>query len=143
MSAADTLSVMNELLRILYRSLPVYLHDAQPWHDGKNERAANVVAGIAQAQQELAQRVADFILVGGGQPEPGVYPVEFSTANWHFVALQFLLRPLAAHQAQDVRRIEACVARLAHDREARALAEEALGLAKGHLEVLQELAVSN
>jgi hypothetical protein len=136
---ADTLSVLNELLAMLYRSLPIYLHDAQPWHDRKCERAAQVVADIAAAQKELALRIARFILDSGGEPEPGVYPVEFSTANWHFVALDYLLRPLVEHQSQLVRRIESCVARLSADRPARALAEEALGLAKGHLEVLQEL----
>ena len=31
MTNADTLTVMNRLLAILYRSLPLYLHDAQPW----------------------------------------------------------------------------------------------------------------
>ena len=35
MSQAETLSVMNRLLAILYRSLPLYLDDAQPWRFGE------------------------------------------------------------------------------------------------------------
>src|SRR5688572_9156935 len=116
MIAADILSVMNELLAMLYRSLPVYLHDAQPWHDRNCERAARAVADIAAAHRDLAERIAEFILDSGGEPEPGVYPVEFSAANWHFVSLKYLLQPLVDHQAQLVRRIESCVARLATDR---------------------------
>ena len=70
---------------------------------------------------------------------PHFTPQEFSDANWHFVSLQFLLRPLLEHQASDVSRIENCVAQLAGDREAREIAEEALGSARAHLELLEGL----
>jgi hypothetical protein len=139
MSAAETLNVLNDLLAIVYRSLPMYLHDAQPWHARGKGRAADVLSGIVADQRSMAQRIANFILDRGGEPEAGVYPEEFSTANWHFVALDFLLQPLVDHQRRDVDRIALRVSRLSADREARALAEEVLGLAKGHLELLEEL----
>jgi hypothetical protein len=140
MSQAETLSVMNRLLAILYRSLPMYVHDAQPWQGKGDERAAEVLALITENQRKLAERVAEFILDHGGQPNPGDYPTEFSDANWHFVGLDYLLRPLIEHQRIDVERIARCVAELHDDRAARVLAEEALGEAKAHLESLEELA---
>lgn len=142
MSQAETLSVMNRLLAILYRALPLYLHDAQPWR-GKNqhdERAAKALALIVDEQRGLSQRVADFILENGGEPSPGAYPLEFSDANWHFVGLEYLLQPLIEHQQMDIERIARCVADLHDDRTARVLAEEALGVARAHLETLEELA---
>ncbi len=139
MSQADALGVLNELLAMVYRSLPMYLHDAQPWHSRAQDQAANVLQRIVNAQQETAMQIAGLILDRGGQPHAGVYPTEFSSANWHFVSLQFLLRPLLEHQARDVARIENCVAQLAGDREAREIAEEALGSARAHLELLEGL----
>ena len=139
MSQADALGVLNELLAILHRSLPMYLHEAQPWHNRAQDRAANVLQGIVSALQASAQQIAGLILDRGGQPYAGVYPQEFRDANWHFVSLQFLLRPLLEHQTCDVSRIETCVAQLAGDREAHAIAEEALGSARAHLELLEDL----
>jgi hypothetical protein len=140
MTQAETLTIMNRLLAILYRSLPIYLHDAQPWQGKGDERAANVLALIVAEQRSLASRVAEWILDHGGEPEPGDYPLAFSDANWHFVGLAYLLRPLIEHQQIDIERIARCVAELHADRTARVLAEEALGVAKAHLESLEELA---
>jgi hypothetical protein len=140
MTQAETLTVMNRLLAILYRSLPLYLHDAQPWQGKGDERAASVLALIVEEQRSLAGRVAEWILDHGGQPDPGDYPLEFSDANWHFVGLDYLLHPLIEHQQVDIERIARCVAELQGDRTARVLAEEALGAAKAHLESLEELA---
>src|SRR5262245_45740267 len=104
MSQAETLSVMNRLLAILYRSLPLYLHDAQPWHGKRqeDERAAKVLNLIVAEQRSLSEHVAEFILDHGGEPNPGAYPLEFSDANWHFVGLEYLLHPLIQHQKIDI-----------------------------------------
>jgi hypothetical protein len=142
MTPEVSLDVMNRLLAILYRSLPMYLHDAQPWEGKGDERAAAVLSLIVEEQRKLAERVAEYILDHGGQPDPGDYPVEFSDANWHFVSLDYLLRPLVEHQRVDVERIARCVAELHDDRAARVLAEETLGAAKAHLESLEELAAA-
>jgi hypothetical protein len=140
MTPEVSIDVMNRLLAILYRSLPMYLHDAQPWQGKGDERAANVLALIVEEQRKEAERVAEFILDHGGRPDPGDYPLEFSDANWHFVGLDYLLRPLIEHQRIDVERIARCVADLHDNRSARVLAEEALGAAKAHLDLLEELA---
>src|ERR1051325_8406948 len=106
MSQTETLSVMNRLLAILYRSLPLYLHDAQPWRgkSQRDDRAAKVLALIVEEQQNLSSQVAEFILDHGGEPNPGAYPLEFSDANWHFVGLEYLLYPLIEHQQIDIER---------------------------------------
>lgn len=139
MSPTDAVNVLNRLLAIVYRSLPMFLHDAQPWHSQRDERANQVLGLIIDEQWKLSQRIAQAVLDRGAQPEPGDYPLEFSDANWHFVGLDFLLWPLVEHQRVDVERIARCVGELQHDRAAKALAEEALGAAKAHLESLEEL----
>jgi len=90
-------------------------------------------------QQAMSRRIAEFILDRGGQPEPGVYPLEFSDANLHFVSLAYLLQDLVRHQAADIERITRLVGELNSDASARTLAEEALGAARAHLDSLEAL----
>ncbi len=61
----------------------------------------------------------------------------------HDLSLDYLLTEMAYYQKQDIAAIERCVADLAGDPEARALAEEALGNARGHLASLEELLGAN
>ena len=61
----------------------------------------------------------------------------------HDLSLDYLLGKLAFYQKQDIAAIEQCVPDLAGDPQGRALAEEALGTARGHLESLEELLAAN
>ena len=84
-----------------------------------------------------AERVADAIVQCGGQPDPGRFPTEFAAKN--DLSIEFLLREVVADQERDVAAIAACVGRLGGASALHALAEEILGNAKGHLDILQEL----
>ena len=136
MNDAHSIEVLNRLLAIQYRSLPMYLIDARP-ESGAGERAAAVLAAIVTAQQNLTGRIAELILDRRGSIEPGEYPMEFT--NTHLVALDFLVTEIIHYQRQDVRAIERCSLELADDPAGRALAEESLGTARAHLEMLEEL----
>jgi hypothetical protein len=128
---------LNRLLTTLHRSLPMYLTYACPWTHRGDERAVTALKSIVENQKELAGRVAQFILSRHETIEMGEYPIEF--LDTHDLSLDYLLTRLVEFQKRDVAAIERCVAELQKDRQAAALAEEALGAARGHLETLEEL----
>ncbi|MDE0819124.1 MAG: hypothetical protein OSA92_15815, partial [Pirellulaceae bacterium] len=57
----------------------------------------------------------------------------------HDTSLDYLLRLLVRAQGDDILLIEKCVASLDEHTVERALAEEALGSAQGHLELFEDL----
>lgn len=136
-----TIDVLNELLRVQYRSLPMFLAGAEPWTREGDERAATALSNIVADQQAMVQRLGEAILDRGGQVDTGNFPIEY--AELHFLALDYLLKELVARQHNDVAAVERCAARLTTDRAARTLAEEVLGQERAHLETLQSLLASS
>jgi hypothetical protein len=137
MSDANTIDVLNRLLAIEYRSLPIYLTDATPWTHPGDEKAAETLGHIVADQQDMARRIAALITERGARIENSVFPTEFTDMN--LLSLDFLLGEIVGRQRRNVATIERIVAALAHDREARELAEEVLGSERAHLEALEEL----
>ena len=133
----DPLDVLNRLFVVVYRSLPMYLADAQPWTHPGDDQASRVLGAIVTDARHYAGRIAELILRQRGRVEMGEFPMEFTDLN--LLSLDYLLQELVRCQKGDIAAIERCVAELAGDREARALAEEVLGNARGHLESLAEL----
>ena len=129
--------ILNRLLTILYRSLPMYLTYATPWVHRGEAKATEALKHIAADQQQMAQRIGQYILEHHGPIEMGEYPVDF--LDMHDLALDYLLSRLVECQKRDLADIEVCAGQLKHERQAAALAEEALGAARGYLESLEEL----
>ncbi len=78
------------------------------------------------------------MLVEEGRPaDPGPFPMEFTSVN--FLSLDYLIRRAIGYQTADVGALAQCAQQLHLAPAAKAVAEEALGLAKGHLETLQEI----
>jgi hypothetical protein len=96
-----------------------------------------VVHDIANDQEQMVGRLATEIQDREGQVTSTAFPMEFT--DTHFLALDYLLKELIAYQKRDIRAIEECVEALASDPAAQALALEALGAAKAHLEALEDL----
>jgi hypothetical protein len=138
MSHAGNYDALNRLLTVLYRSLPMYLAYASPWTHRGDERAVETLQQIGDDQRQLSTRIAQHIMDHYGPIELGDYPLDFP--DTHDLAFDYLLAKLLACQKADVAAIEDCVSKLRDDRTAAALAEEALGSARGHLETLDELA---
>jgi hypothetical protein len=132
-----SIPILNRILAVLNRSLPMYLADADPWTSAGDEQAAKVLARIVEDQRRDVNRLAERIIGKAAHVEPGHWPMEFTDLN--FLSLDFLLLELLRHQKQDVAQIERCVALLARDRQARELAEEVLGSEKAHLDALEDL----
>jgi hypothetical protein len=130
-------SVLNRLLVIVYRSLPIYLADAVPWMHSGDEKAKHVLNHIVADYRMYAGRITELLLVRRQQFSFGDFPMVFT--DTHDLSLDYLIDELIAYQKQDITAIEKCVSDLASDPAARALAEEVLGNARGHLASLQEL----
>ncbi len=137
MNSDASLDVLNRLLAILNRSLPMYLSNATPWTHPGDEQAAQTLERIVGDQRRDINRLAELIIARSGRVDPGRWPMEYTDLN--FLSLDYLLRELVRHQQQDIAQIERCVFLLSQDRMARELAQEILGSEKAHLEMLQEL----
>jgi hypothetical protein len=134
MNAIEAVPTLNRLLCLLCRSLPAYLADvkASAWAEGERIRVA--IDRLASDQRMYAQRVAESITERGGRPNSGRFPTEFTAKN--DISLVFLLPQIIDRQREDIAAIQQCVGRLEGDSALHALAEEILGNAKGHLDIL-------
>jgi hypothetical protein len=127
---------LNRLLTVLERSLPMYLSYASPWTRRGDEKAVQALEHIVAEQKRLAERASELVLEHG-PIDMAEFPIEF--LDMHDLSLDFLLSKLVEYQKRDVTALEQCAADLQSDRRAAAVAEEALGAARGQLETLEEL----
>jgi bacterioferritin (cytochrome b1) len=136
MNPIEAISVLNDLLRILCRSLPAYLADAKPWTQGNDAKLSTALDHLVADQRHYAQRVAEAIVDLDGRPNPGRFSMSFSAK--HDLAMEYVVPEVIEYQERDIARIEQCANQLADDAPLHALAEEILGNAKGHCDVLKE-----
>jgi hypothetical protein len=140
MRRASTIDVLNQLLVLHHRSLPMYLSYAVPWSSSEpngTQKVSDALDRLVEDQKLYSGRIADAILDRGGRIESGGFPMEFT--DLHLLSLDFLLREMIRYLRRDIETIQRCVD-LLDDPAAKDLAEEALGNAKGHLDTLEELA---
>ena len=143
MTAASTVrpaatAVLNRLLRILSRSLPMYLREAKPWTTEQEQPIQAALADSPPINRPWPIASPGRSSRRGGQPEPGPFPTAFASVN--DVDLAFVLQRVIDLGHRDLAALERCVADLGDVPELRALAEEILGNAQGHLDILQDLA---
>ncbi len=132
------LATLNRLFAVLYRSLPMYLAGATPWTREGNHRGQQAHATLERIvadQREMAGRVADLISRRRGRVDRREFPTDFAELN--YLSLEFLLKELAESARRDIASLEKCVVDVEDDPQARALAEEALGAERAHLEMLE------
>jgi hypothetical protein len=137
MDTDSIIDVLNRLLHHLCRSLPRYLEQAHPWTQRDDESVEAMLAGVVADQDAVARQVARAVVEQGGRPDPGQFPMPFTAVN--DLSLRSLLGRLIEYQRRDIVAFEQCVAALAPTPVMRVLAEEALGAAQGHLEIMQGL----
>lgn len=131
--------VLNRALIVLTRSMPRYLVDARPWAPAGAESKLNVLRQIATDQESLGERMGETILDLGGSINMVAFPMEYT--DLHDLSVDFIVREAIRFQKLDIADLERYVEMLRNCPVPRALVEEALGLAKGHLETLQEIAL--
>jgi len=140
MTEASTTDVLNQLLALHCRSFPMYLAYARPWTHAEDQRAVETIQHIVADQRTMVVRIGTALLRDEVPPETGQFPMQFTTL--HDLSLDFLVQEAIRHQQADIASIESCVEELRRAPAAGALAEEALGLAKGHLQAMAELAAT-
>ena len=141
MSQARTIEILNRLIALLYRSLPMYLRYASPWRTDQSEPLWRTVEHILIDQDALVARAAALVQELDGQVYTGEFPMEFT--GLHDLAIEFLLQRLVHYQRRDVERLAQLAQQAAAgevDRRARELVQEALGSARAHLEALEAVA---
>lgn len=137
MSDVTTNRLLNRLIAMHNCSLPAYLTYAAPaWHSGE-EAAKETLGTIAADQRETSERLAAMVTEQRGVVDNGEFPIYYT--GYHDLSFDFLLGEIIKEQREDIGEIENVVERLGLSPLARALAEETLGAAKGHLDSLEEL----
>jgi hypothetical protein len=137
MSPPSTIDVVNRLLVLHERSLPMYLSYARPDRIAAHPDASAVLDQIVEDQKRTIDRLATIVLEGGGTVDFGEFPMAFTSL--HDLALEYLLKLLVERQTKLVAACDNLSSLLAAAPYAQAAAREALGEAKGHLENLKEL----
>ena len=130
-------AVLNRLLQVVNRTLPMYFSDVPPYIARGDESAIETLRQIVAEQQSLCRRINDLILEKRSRVDMGEFPMEFTGLN--DCSLEYLLGRMIEYQRRDIKTIEQCVEQLHQDPRAKALAEETLGVFRGHLESLEEL----
>ncbi len=133
----EVVAVLNELLRVLCRSLPAYLADAKPWAQSEDQQLRAALDHLVADQQRYARLVSDAITAHGGRPDPGRFAMHWTAKN--DLSLGFLVQEIIVEQERDVAAIGQCAAELEEIASLHSLAEEILGNARGHLDILKEL----
>jgi hypothetical protein len=137
MSPPSTIQVLNRLLVLHERSLPMYLSYAPPNRLNDHPHAKAVLEQIVEDQKRTIDRLATIVLDSGGTIDYGEFPMAFT--GLHDLSLDYLLKLMVVRQKKFVSACENLANLLNAAPFAQAAAREALGEAKGHLQNLQEL----
>lgn len=137
MSPPSTLDILNRLLVLHERSLPMYLSYAPPYEIAAHEQAKRVLDQVVADQRRTIDRLGTLIIDSGGAPDYGEFPMSFTSL--HDLSVEYLLKLLIERQHKHVTACEKLADLLNLAPYAQAAAREAVGEAKGHLQNLQEL----
>jgi hypothetical protein len=135
MNPYQAIRVLNDLLAVLRRSLSAYLADAKPWTCDDDEQLCSMLHHLTADQARYAERVEEAIIACGGRPDPGHFPDGYEAKN--DLAIDYLKPEIVVGLEQSLLVIERCAVQLEGEAALHALAEEVLGNAKGHLDLLQ------
>ncbi len=137
MTAYSTTDLLNRVLVVHNRSLPMYLHDATPWLQRKDKRVIETMQLIVRDHQQVVDRIGALITDHNGLVELGEYPLPFTAYN--DVAFDWLLPILIERQQKMIHYLQQVADLLGLAPLAKSVVEETVGMAKAHLEMLQEL----
>jgi len=137
---SPTVALLNRLLTIHCRSLPMYLDEiGETGAYVTDEDAARVLRAVVLDQKNMSRRIADLILDRLGTIRVAPFPMEFTDKN--DLSLDFLVREAVEDARAQIDVIQQVIFALpTNDAAARELAQESLGAAKAHVEELESLA---
>ena len=134
---ASTINLLNELLALHSFSLPMYLTNARPWATRQDAKAVDALSRVAADHQRMTDLIGSLILDLGGEIQPGEFPMMYT--DMHDLSTDYILNEVYRFQRIEADRIEEIATQLVDQPKPHAIAKEALGAAKGHLQNLGEL----
>ena len=137
MTTTDTIAILNRILILHHRSLPAYLSYAVPWVEPGNEIAPETLELIVAGHSSMVDRIGQMILDEGGTIAYGDFPLRY--ASLHDLSFDYLRSKIVEYEQQMIAVLGECAEELRMVPTAQAVALEALGEAKAHLQSLQEL----
>jgi hypothetical protein len=137
MSSPETIDLLNRMHTILYRSLPIYASYARPWSDATREESLHTLDRIVEHQKKMCDRLCTMVLELGGAIEYGHFPMSFTAL--HDVSFDHIVKIMLERQHKEVVAFSRIADALRLAPVAQALALEAVGESKAHLDMLQEL----
>ena len=140
LNASQTCSSLNRLSVAHSRSLTVYLQYAPPWLEKGHEEVMTVLEQIVRDQEATVDRIGTMIQSAGEDVDPGKFPISFT--GLHDLSIEYLVSLMIEGQREIISISEKAVSELAADAMAQAVAQEAVGAAKAHLDSLLEIADS-
>src|SRR3954469_1965403 len=100
MSLPSTTEILNRLLVLHMRSLPMYLSYAPPYQLARNEHAKGVLDQIVEDQKRTVDRLGTLILDSSGTVDYGEFPMSFTSL--HDLSLTHLLKLIIERQQKLV-----------------------------------------
>jgi hypothetical protein len=140
MSPPSTNEILNRLMVLHLRSLPMYLSYAPPHQMERHPAAKSILDQVVEDQKRTVDRLGSLILDANGTVDNGEFPMAFTSL--HDLSLAYLTKLLIERQQKLVVACERLAGELTLAPYAQAAAREVMGEAKGHLENLQELQAS-
>lgn len=140
MDSLSTNDILNKLLILHARSLPMYLSYALPWQVRQHPKFLETLENVVFLQKQMVDRFASLILENGGVVNNGEFPMWFT--GLHDLSVEYLLGQVIDRQKKEIAFIEKCSQLLLRAPYAQAVAHEALGEAKGNLQSLEEVAAA-
>ncbi|TWT33311.1 hypothetical protein [Blastopirellula retiformator] len=138
MFSSSTAQLLNQLAALHRHSLPAYLRFTRPWVGYEDEEAVDVLRQLASDHKYLVDKIVAQLEPLGLDLPLGQFPMEFTSL--HDLSVEYLVKRTQQFQQGFVERLDDLAAVMPNEPPARELAEEALGMAKGHLKNLEEAA---
>ncbi len=89
MSSKDTIDILNRLVQLHHRSLPVYLSYAAPTWGRGEEQAQDTLKQISDDAARTVDRISEMIMEEGGSVDLGAFPMRYTAL--HDLAFDYLL----------------------------------------------------
>lgn len=133
----STVKNLNRLLAIVSRSFPQYLQFSRPYVPPGHDYLIESLDSIVADQNALAERIGQILIDAHAPLRTGEFPMDYT--DKHDLSIDYLVGVAVDFQDQDIAAICDIVEQLQTAPAAKALAEEGLGMAKGHLDSLREM----
>lgn len=137
MNQALLYPLLAQLMAIVAKSFPQYLRYSRPYVPPDRENVMETLELIARDQDVLTERIGHMLIELGAPLRTGEFPMEYT--DTHDLGIDYQITSAIEYQQQDIGSIQQLIAELQPFHAAKTLAEESLGMARGHLETLQEL----